>query len=198
MDLRQRLIFSGGWELPFGEIWESAPKAATKGWSVFPIISYHTGFPIDVFGNVASPADFTAPGPSGAGDPGVVRANLIAPVQIYDPRSMHSFHGSTGNYWFNPNSFSNTDSSYSPAAPYGSLSRNYLTAPGRVNVNLAFSKVTPLSADRLHLEFRADFFNVFNRAQFTSPNTNITDPNFGKIQNTYDPREIQLAIRLSF
>jgi hypothetical protein len=197
MDLRQRLIFSGGWELPFAEMLSRAPKAATQGWSVFPIISYHTGFPIDVFGNVASPTDFATPGPSGAGDPGVVRANLVAPVQIFDPRTAHSFNGSPGNYWFSPNSFSNSD--YMPSAPYGTLSRNYLRAPGRVNVNLAFSKTTPLCCDQLLLEFRADFFNIFNRAQFTSPNTNISDTeNFGKIQNTYDPRQIQLAIRLSF
>jgi hypothetical protein len=65
-------------------------------------------------------------------------------------------------------------------------------------VNLAFSKSTPLWSDRLKLEFRTEFFNIFNRAQFTSPNTNINDPNFGKLQNTYDPRQIQLAIRASF
>jgi Carboxypeptidase regulatory-like domain/TonB-dependent Receptor Plug Domain len=197
MDLRQRLIFSGGWELPFAEIFSTMPKAAVQGWSLFPIIGYHTGFPIDVFGNVASPTDFTTPGPSGAGDPGVVRANLVAPLQIFDPRTSHSFNNSTGTYWFNPNSFSNSD--YSAGAPYGTLSRNFIHAPGRVNVNLAFSKTTPLCCERLLLEFRADFFDIFNRAQFTSPNTNISDPqNFGKIQNTYDPRQIQLAIRLSF
>lgn len=197
MDLRQRLIFSGGWELPFAELFATPPKTVTQGWSVFPIVGYHTGFPIDVFGNVASPTDFTTPGPSGAGDPGVVRANLIAPVQIFDPRTAHSFNNSIGNYWFNPNNFSNAD--YSANAPYGTLSRNFLRAPGRINVNLAFSKTTPLCCDKLLLEFRADFFNIFNRAQFTSPNTNISDPqNFGKIQNTYDPRQIQLALRLSF
>ena len=196
MDLRQRLIFSGGWELPFADLWTNAPKAATRGWSVFPIISYHTGFPIDVFGNLAAPGDFSNPGPSGAGDPSVVRANLVGPTQTFDPRSVHSFNNHTGDYWFNPNSFSNSD--YSTAAPYGTLSRNYLHAPGRFNVNLAFSKTTPLWSDRVNLEFRAEFFNTFNRAQFTAPNTNINDPSFGKLQNTYPPRQIQLAVRASF
>jgi hypothetical protein len=109
---------------------------------------------------------------------------------------VHSFNNHTGNYWFNPNSFSNSD--YSTAAPYGTLSRNYLHAPGRFNVNLAFSKTTPLWSDRVNLEFRAEFFNTFNRAQFTAPNTNINDPSFGKLQNTYPPRQIQLAVRASF
>ena len=197
MDLRHRLIFSGGWDLPFADIWTNAPKAATRGWSVFPIVSYHSGFPIDVFANIATPGDFTTPGPSGAGDPGVVRANLVAPAQIFDPRTVHSFGNQSGDYWFNPNSFSNSD--YSASAPYGTLPRNYLRAPGRFNINLAFSKTTPLWNDRLNLEFRTEFFNMFNRAQFTAPNTDITDPhNFGKLQNTYPPRQIQLALRIAF
>jgi len=50
----------------------------------------------------------------------------------------------------------------------------------------------------VNLEFRAEFFNTFNRAQFTAPNTNINDPSFGKLQNTYPPRQIQLAVRASF
>jgi hypothetical protein len=81
---------------------------------------------------------------------------------------------------------------------YGSLSRNYLSGPSRFNVNLAISKITSLWQERMNVEVRADFFNVFNHAQFTSPNTNIGDPNFGKIQFTYDPRIIQLALRVAF
>jgi hypothetical protein len=196
MDLRHRFVFSGGWELPLAEIWTNPPRVATKGWSLFPIVSYRSGFPIDVFANLSTPGDFITPGPSGAGDPGVVRANLVGPVQIFDPRTVHSFNHQTGNYWFNPDSFST--SNYIPSAPYGTLSRNYLRAPGRFNVNLAFSKTTPLWSDRVNLEFRADFFNTFNRAQFRPPDTNISNKNFGKFLNTYDPRQIQLAIRVSF
>ena len=60
------------------------------------------------------------------------------------------------------------------------------------------AKTTPIAGDRLQMEFRADFFNLLNHAEFANPNTNIDDPNFGKLQNTYTPREIQLALRLMF
>ena len=42
-DMRQRLVFSGGWELPFAEYWANGPKRLTKGWSLFPIFFVAVG-----------------------------------------------------------------------------------------------------------------------------------------------------------
>jgi hypothetical protein len=209
MDVTHRIVFSGGWEVPFERAWSSGPKRVTKGWSVFPIVSWRSGFPVDVFANLASAFDFTSPGPSGVGDANMVRANLIGPIRISDPRSQ-------GNFYFDPRSFStaqcdSTDCQPGPAIfptdaqavadpavrTYGTLPRNFFRGPGQFNINLAFSKTTPLT-ERVHLEARADFFNLLNHAEFINPNTNIADPNFGKIQFTYQPRIIQLALRLSF
>ena len=80
-----------------------------------------------------------------------------------------------------------------------------------------FSKTTAIT-ERVKLEIRAEFFNIFNHANFTNPgiinngvsngNTNPfvggaggTNPNsslFGQITSTFDPRIIQLAGRVSF
>jgi hypothetical protein len=59
------------------------------------------------------------------------------------------------------------------------------------------SKSTAIT-ERTKIELRADVFNIFNQAQFQNPNTTITDPTFGQITNTYDPRIIQLAARFTF
>ncbi|WP_218262361.1 hypothetical protein, partial [Pseudomonas sp. FW305-3-2-15-C-TSA3] len=48
-DVRHRVTFSGGWDLPIEHYWSSGPKRLTQGWSVFPIFTWHTGFPFDVF-----------------------------------------------------------------------------------------------------------------------------------------------------
>ena len=80
---------------------------------------------------------------------------------------------------------------------YGTLPRNYFRGPGRFNIDMAFSKATPIG-DRLRLELRADFFNLLNRTQFLNPDTNISSPTFGQELETYDPRIIQLAARISF
>jgi len=65
---------------------------------------------------------------------------------------------------------------------------------------LAISKTTPLTRERLKMEFRAEFFNVFNHAEFGNPDTNILDNQggtFGQILTTADPRIIQFAVRFS-
>jgi hypothetical protein len=82
-------------------------------------------------------------------------------------------------------------------ATYGSVPRNFLRGPGRFNFDLSVSKSTAIT-ERTKIELRADVFNIFNQAQFQNPNTTITDPTFGQITNTYDPRIIQLAARFTF
>ena len=220
-DVRNRLTFSGGWDLPFEHLWQSGPKRLTQGWSLFPILTWRTGFPIDIAANLASAFDNGAEGPSGVGDPLVVRANMIGPTNTFNPKNPQDFGIGAANYWFNPNSLSNGqcgDQSHplpctpgsgifpsdaqvvaNPAlATYGTLPRNFLRGPGRINLDLAFSKTTALYRERLKLEFRAEFFNILNHAEFSNPDTNINSGTFGQILTTADPRIIQLALRLSF
>ena len=45
-DLRHRIVFSGGWDLPFDRMWNSGPKCLTRGWSLFPIVSWRSGYPL--------------------------------------------------------------------------------------------------------------------------------------------------------
>ena len=47
-DVRNALVFSGGWDLPFDRAWERGPKLLTRGWSLYPILTWRTGFPLDV------------------------------------------------------------------------------------------------------------------------------------------------------
>ncbi len=218
-DIRQRMVFSGGWNLPLERWWEAAPKQLLQGWSVFPILSWRTGIPFDVFANLPSQVDFTSPGPSGAGDPGLARANLVGPLLYHDPRQVNSYGGTSGHYWFAPTSFSNQqcaaqDLACQPGASvfpsdaqavansslrtYGTLPRNALRAPALYNLNLAVSKKTPLFREGTQVEFRADFFNLLNHAEFLPPNPNINSRTFGQILGTLEPRIIQLAVRLSF
>jgi hypothetical protein len=48
------------------------------------------------------------------------------------------------------------------------------------------------------VEFRAEYFNLFNHAQFLNPNGSIGSPNFGLISATRDPRLIQFALKYKF
>jgi hypothetical protein len=222
-DVRNRLTFSGGWDLPFDNAWKSGPQRLTKGWSLFPIVTWRTGFPIDLAANLATAFDSGSEGPSGVGDPLVARANVVGPTNTMNPRHSQNFGAGPGNYWFNPNSFSNAqcgDANNPPPctpgpttfpsdaqvvanptlATYGTLPRNFLRGPGRTNFDLALSKTTPLVGERLKMEFRAEFFNILNHAEFSNPDTNILNQGstFGQILTTADPRIIQLAMRFTF
>ena len=106
-DLRHYLVSSGTWTLPLHYYFAALPARLTDGWSIAGLFSWRTGFPLDVFANLPTVYSFTSPGPSGAGDPGLVRANLVAPYQAVDPRSNSTFRGVLGNFWFSPDSFSN-------------------------------------------------------------------------------------------
>jgi hypothetical protein len=87
--------------------------------------------------------------------------------------------------------------------------------PGRANYDFAAAKKFPLRTERLHLQFRADFFNVFNHTNFSNPVSSQSNANFGKITSTVGsavatavgttaglvgggPRVIQFSLRLQF
>ena len=214
-DVRNRITFSGGWDLPFQNAWNAGPKRLTEGWSLFPIVTWRQGFPLDIFARFADRFNPGSEGPSGAGDPANVHANIVGPTNTLDPRA-------TGNLWFTPASFSSArcgdDNHPDPCTPgpglfpsdaqivadpslatYGSLPRNFLRGPGRANFDLALAKTTPLVGERLKMEFRAEFFNIFNHAEFNNPITNINSKTtFGRLTSTADPRIIQLAVRFTF
>jgi len=208
-DIRNTLSFSGGWDLPFERLWNSGPKLLTKGWSLYPIVTWRTGFPLDITAQL--PTTNTDPGPSGAGDAGSVRADLILPtVATYNVRNQQTINGSTGNYFFNPLAFSNaallaldsTAQANSAALigqyTYGTLGRNAVRGPGSINTDVSLTKHLLFLKEKLYAELRLDAFNVFNHANFANPNTNIESPLFGQVSTTNGPRILQVALHFKF
>jgi hypothetical protein len=244
-DVRHRISLSGGWDLPFDRVWAAGPKRLTKGWSLYPILTYRTGFPFDIPAQLPDYTDPLNPGSSGAGDPVISRAAVVAPIRTFDPRKVRTIqeitYGTnpstggcqvttqavTGNFIFDPNSFSNVpleNSNYfdggspNPCFPqvdpvnnpadrtYG-LARNVLRGPTLTNLDIALAKTTSIT-ERFKLEFRAEFFNALNHPEFAQPTlldgaANIESPTFGQITTTgtfrgATPRIGQFALRLTF
>ncbi|HEY3040814.1 MAG TPA: TonB-dependent receptor [Pyrinomonadaceae bacterium] len=217
-DIRHRITFSGGWDLPFDHAWSSGPSRLTQGWSLYPIFTWRTGFPLDIFAPLS--ASRTNAGPSAAGDRQIVRANYIGSGRVpvfSDPRA---HPGATGLFYFSPGNFvgctriaatglcSGGIAGGLPGGPeaianpavrtYGSLPRNAFRGPGRTNLDLAIGKMTPIFREKLNMEFRAEFFNIFNHAEFANPSTNISSALFGQITTTFDPRIIQFGVKFLF
>lgn len=176
-DVRQALTFSGGWDLPFNR----GPKRLVKGWSLYPILSFRTGFPFTITDGL-SELNFD-PGPSGAGDGNLVNASLVSPIQYVNSHSTGLF--------FNPSSFTTTTSGY------GTAPRNGFTGPGRTNLDLTLAKATPIT-ERVSLKLSLDAFNVFNHTEFRSLDTNVNDATLGQVLSTYAQRELQLGAHINF
>jgi hypothetical protein len=52
--------------------------------------------------------------------------------------------------------------------------------------------------ERARFEFRAETFNTFNHTQFVNPSAGVTNTDFGQISNTFNPRTLQLGLKLLF
>jgi outer membrane receptor protein involved in Fe transport len=92
--------------------------------------------------------------------------------------------------YFNADCFSVT-----PLGTFGNSGRNILQTPGLNNWDIGVVKNTPLT-ERMRLEFRTEFFNAWNHAQFGVPQLSVQSPLFGKIRSARDPRLIQFAMKL--
>jgi hypothetical protein len=134
-------------------------------------------------GNVSRPMDWLIGG---------WQTSLIALVQT----------GTPSGYWFNPASFANPPTvSANGQTVYtrlGTLGRNRIYGPGYRVVNFSAQKNIHL-AEGYTVELHGDAFNLFNSAEFTNPNSNLTGQNFGQVEGTevYSNREIQLAARFT-
>ena len=81
----------------------------------------------------------------------------------------------------------------------GNTSRTSLYGPGFVNTDFSAIKHFRLRREGTDLEFRAEFFNLFNHAQFFLPGQDVDSSNFGRITQTVNnPRLIQFALKLRF
>jgi hypothetical protein len=219
-DVKNRITFSGGWDLPFDQLIPGAPKRLTQGWSLYPILSWRQGFPQTVLAQVDTSGGFTNPGVTGAGDV-TPNANLTGqPLNISDPRS------NSGGFYFNPNAFTTAQVGNGCSVPstscfpstdqvianpslltFGSAARGLFRGPGRTNLDMSAAKVTSIT-EHLRLEIRVDAFNLFNHAEFADPITSIGSSQFGKIVATGTnavvgppaplPRILQLAARFTF
>ncbi len=179
-DARHRFVLSYIWQLPVPKL-DGVKGKAFNGWSISGITTFQSGFPIRITSN----ADIELQNSFAfltAGEP-----NLVAPFHKLDPRGPNHLA-------FDPSSFAQP----TQLGVIGNSSRTVCCGPGISNFDLSLLKETPFS-ERARLQFRAEFFNVFNHAQFLNPDGNISDgANFGTVVQTRDPRLVQLALKVLF
>jgi Carboxypeptidase regulatory-like domain len=200
-DAANRFVISYDYQIPsvrhFGSF-DWLPTRLTDGWQMSGITTFQSGFPLDVVDS-ALPS-LTAPCIpitfySGSGACWDV-PNLAGRVQYQNPRT------SAGNMWFSPSAFA------APAlGTQGNAGRDLMRGPGINNFDFALMKNTKVT-ERVSIQLRFEFFNIFNHAQF-DPNGITTDFNssaFGTETAAYNgssagapgPRLIQLGAKVYF
>ncbi|HEV2247215.1 MAG TPA: TonB-dependent receptor [Terriglobia bacterium] len=86
---------------------------------------------------------------------------------------------------------------YSMLGQYGNSGRGILSGPAFSNTDFSIIKNIPFT-ERYQLQFRSEFFNVFNQVNFSNPDQTVTDGTFGQITGANDGRVIQFGLKLFF
>lgn len=181
-DVPHRLVFSATYALPFGKdrtFFSDAPKAIRY------LIS---DFQINTITTLQSGQPFTVTVGSFDAATGISnrRPNLVSDPNQNVPNG----------FAFNPAAFQIPQAGF-----LGNAGRNIVRGDGYFNADFAVlrSFALPFWGERYNLQFRAEFFNVFNNVNFTAPVTSLSNAAFGRyVSNATSPRVIQFGLKFNF
>ena len=183
------------YELPFGRgkaLLGGAGRvtnAMVGGWSLSTVLNYFSGLPLGFAGS----APLSSQGWNGA----VNRANVApGPLTANFQKSQFELSNlrSPSDTYLNKALFSDP-----PPLTLGTGAFKYTQARdlGTINEDVGLQKTNRIG-EKVRLQFRAEFLNAFNRHQFGSIVTNVTNANFGQVTNVFGNRQVQLGARLDF
>ena len=161
----------GGWQLSAINTALSAPPVNLRAWSG----SIPAAF--QVVGNL-----------SGYRGGETFRPNVTGPVRAENVSDIT-------NTFFN---LANVQLPTDPSRPFGNAGRNSVRGLGLNQTDLGVNKSFALPVEKMRLQFRAEFFNLFNHTNFSPPNTDRSSGAFGTIRGTFPPRQAQFALKLIF
>ena len=179
--------FTSAWQIPALPVHGLTGKLI-NGWQVSNIISWRSGFPYSIFSNV----DNSLSGVSSD------RADYIGGPAALDPDRSH---GQLVQEYFNTAAFVPN-----AIGTFGSSGKNILRGPRYFNMDMAVLKNFVIT-ERTSVQFRSEFFNLFNNVNFAIPNHYLGTTGFGQITSVLNgatpglpggPRIIQFALKLMF
>jgi hypothetical protein len=181
VDVPHNFVLSYSYELPFGKgkhylnSGSGVVASLAGGWSINGITTFQSGQPL-----LITVANNLLNNNSGRNYADIGCSNVSTPKRV--------------NGWFDTGCFS-------APAPYtfGNSGVGHVRGPGINNTDFSLAKETTLGGESRRLRLEAGFFNVFNTAHFSNPNTTFGNSNFGTIgSDRLPPRIIQLGAKFSF
>jgi hypothetical protein len=196
-DQRHNLVFNAIWDLPSPRVEAPLSRWFLQGWTSSVIGGYRSGFPLTVICSFMCPTDTAGLENN--------RADFLG--HAGQPAGRPSAEPVAGGVqWLNPGLFQ-------PAVGHvGNLGRGALPGPGFWNYDFALMKRFGGKEGSRRLQFRAEFYNLFNHANLSSPITDVSLPAFGQayygLNRTFSrygilplensARQIHFGIRLDF
>ena len=163
----------------FGNNLPTGVNAVVGNWSINPIISWHSGFPLSLYGA----------GDSGTGSPeNRPDCNGWAGSPNQYPKTVNV----QGIQWFDPTAFTNAATGTFGNCP----AQGPVIGPGYADADISLQKNFPVT-ERMKVQFRADFLNALNHPNFNVPNDSV-GAGFGISSTTQDQRQLQFALKLYF
>ncbi|MGH9603800.1 MAG: hypothetical protein ACRD24_15580, partial [Terriglobales bacterium] len=176
-DARHRWVTNFLYELPWLKGRKDVVGRIFGGWQTNGIFTVQSGVPFTPLLGFDSNCDG-------------VDSTSDRPDVVADP-----FSGVASGFFFNPAAFAPT-----VACADGTAGRNSVTGPGITNFDWSLNKKFQFG-ERANLEFRSEFFNLFNHPHLGTPVNVFSNPNFGRVQNLRpgtNSRQIQFGLKLSF
>lgn len=180
-DVPNVVNFSAVWQVPTSHF-RGLAGGFINGWQLTSIATWRSGFPF----SVRSGVDHSFSGV------GADRANFVG-TSLADARLDPSRpHGQLIGEYFNTAVFvPNT------VGTFGDSGKNILFGPGFFDTDFGLLKNISIT-ERARLQFRAEFFNLFNSVNFNQPNSSLNSSSFGRITSAGSPRILQFALKLLF
>jgi hypothetical protein len=187
LNLNHQFTASVTYDLPFGRgkrfgsSWDGAMNTIVGNWEVDVIERVLSGFPVFIVDSNNQSGVFFQQNASNQNRPDMTCNANSGPHTLTE--------------WFNTACFTRAAS-----GELGNAPRAPVSGPRFVNTDFSLIKHFPLPYEGMRMDFRAEFFNLFNHAQFGTPNPDINAVGqFGVINSTVgNPRVIQFALKLIF
>jgi hypothetical protein len=189
-DLRHNFVANFTYDLPFGTNQTGAAGKILGGWQTSGILNLNTGNPSVVSIRFNNSRNLVIPSFNPSERPNLVAGKDNNPVLGGPDKYLDA-------------------SSFVVATPgtLGNLGRNTITQPGLATLDFSLVKNTYVS-EEVNVQFRAEFFNIFNRANFAAPNGTVfsssrsptrVSGSFGRITRTRTTaRQVQFALKILF
>jgi hypothetical protein len=164
--------------------------AAIGGWQVSAIVNSQSGLPLNI--RYPDAAGILSDGqPDFLGNV-ALRPNVVnGSIGVLAPDAERNFL----------NYFNRANLATPPVtSPFGNLGRNVAFGFPLYQTDMVLAKSfrMPFINEGARLQFRSEFYNLFNKTNFQQPDINLASANFGRVSTTFDPRFVQFALKLVF